>query len=93
MSFFGGIGAASNNGILVKGSNYLEAMAKLDTIVFDKTGTLTKGEFKVTAIEPENGVSGSELLGMAAAAEALSTHPVAAAVRAAWASYGTRKYE
>ena len=88
MSFFGGIGAASNNGILVKGSNYLEAMAKLDTIVFDKTGTLTKGEFKVTAIEPENGVSGSELLGMAAAAEALSTHPVAAAVRAAWASYG-----
>ena len=88
MSFFGGIGAASNNGILVKGSNYLEAMAKLDTIVFDKTGTLTKGEFKVTAIEPENGVSESELLGMAAAAEALSTHPVAAAVRAAWASYG-----
>ena len=88
LSFFGGIGGASKIGVLVKGSNYLEAMAKLDTIVFDKTGTLTKGEFKVTAIEPENGVSESELLGMAAAAEALSTHPVAAAVRAAWASYG-----
>ena len=85
MSFFGGIGAASNNGILVKGSNYLEAMAKLDTIVFDKTGTLTKGEFKVTAVEPESGVSETELLRIAAAAEAMSTHPVAAAVRAAWA--------
>lgn len=85
MSFFGGIGAASNNGILVKGSNYLEAMAKLDTIVFDKTGTLTKGEFKVSAVEPESGVSETELLRIAAAAEAMSTHPVAAAVRAAWA--------
>ncbi len=86
MSFFGGIGAASNNGILVKGSNYLEAMAKLDTIVFDKTGTLTKGEFKVTAIRPEDGVSETELLRLAASAEAMSTHPVAAAVRAAWES-------
>lgn len=87
MSFFGGIGAASNNGILVKGSNYLEAMAKLDTIVFDKTGTLTKGEFKVTAVRPEEGVSESELLRLASAAESLSTHPAAAAVRAAWKDY------
>lgn len=87
MSFFGGIGAASNNGILVKGSNYLEAMAKLDTIVFDKTGTLTKGEFKVTAIRHEDGVSEAELLRLAASAEAMSTHPVAAAVRTAWESY------
>ncbi len=87
MSFFGGIGAASNNGILVKGSNYLEALAKLDTIVFDKTGTLTKGEFKVTAIRPEDGISEAELLKLAASAEAMSTHPVAAAVRAAWENY------
>ena len=93
MSFFGGIGAASSNGILVKGSNYLEAMAKLDTIVFDKTGTLTKGEFKVTAIRPEDGVSEAELLKLAASAEAMSTHPVAAAVCAAWDSYDDESYD
>ncbi len=87
MSFFGGIGAASNNGILVKGSNYLEALAKMETIVFDKTGTLTKGEFKVTSICPENGISEAELLNAAAAAESFSTHPIAAAVRAKAAEF------
>lgn len=82
MSFFGGIGAASNNGILVKGSNYLEALAKMETIVFDKTGTLTKGEFKVTSVQPEGDISAEKLLGAVAAAESFSTHPVAAAIRA-----------
>lgn len=82
MSFFGGIGAASNNGILVKGSNYLEALAKMETIVFDKTGTLTKGEFKVTSVQPEGDISVEKLLGAVAAAESFSTHPVAAAIRA-----------
>lgn len=87
MSFFGGIGAASNNGILVKGSNYLEALAKMETIVFDKTGTLTKGEFKVTSICPEEGISEAELLNAAAAAESFSTHPIAAALRAKAAEF------
>lgn len=91
MSFFGGIGAASNNGILVKGSNYLEALAKMETIVFDKTGTLTKGEFKVTAVHPKGNISAEKLLGAVAAAESFSTHPVAAAIRAEAATVYGRK--
>ena len=65
MSFFSGIGAASKKGVLVKGSNYLEAVSELDTVVFDKTGTLTKGEFKVTELHPA-GISEDELLELAA---------------------------
>lgn len=77
LSFFGGIGAASKNGILVKGSNYLEALTQVDTIVFDKTGTLTKGVFDVQHIETAQGLTKDEVLSMAAAAESRSTHPVA----------------
>ncbi|NLE24601.1 MAG: cadmium-translocating P-type ATPase [Clostridiaceae bacterium] len=80
LGFFGGIGAASKRGILVKGGNYLEALAKVETIVFDKTGTLTKGSFEVTEINNENGFSKDELLYYAAHAEAFSTHPLAVSV-------------
>lgn len=83
MGFFSGIGAASKNGILVKGSNYLEILAKMDTVVFDKTGTLTKGIFKVSEIYAE-GVTEAELLETAALAESYSNHPAAAAVRTAY---------
>ncbi|MBR3076703.1 MAG: cadmium-translocating P-type ATPase [Oscillospiraceae bacterium] len=83
LGFFGGIGAASRKGVLVKGSNYLEALARLSTLVFDKTGTLTKGEFKVSAILPARG-SAEELLELAAHAEAFSNHPIAASIREAW---------
>ena len=79
MGFFSGIGAASSIGVLVKGSNYLEAVADIKTICFDKTGTLTKGEFKVNGIYPE-GVSEEKLLETAYKAEKNSTHPVAGAV-------------
>ena len=79
MGFFSGIGAASSIGVLVKGSNHLEAVADVKTICFDKTGTLTKGEFKVNGIYPEN-ISKEELLALAEAAEKNSTHPVARAV-------------
>ncbi len=85
LGFFGGIGGASRKGILVKGSNYLEALAKLDMVVFDKTGTLTKGVFNVTEIIPANGFSESELLECAAYAESLSNHPIAASIRKAYA--------
>lgn len=85
LSFFGGIGGASRQGILVKGSNYLEALAQVDTVVFDKTGTLTSGVFKVTSTTPANGFSRSEVLRLAAHAEAFSNHPVAQAVRNAYA--------
>lgn len=81
LGFFGGIGAASKKGILVKGSNYLEALNDLKYIVFDKTGTLTKGQFQVTAIHPTNGFTKDELLEVAAYAEYYSTHPIAASVR------------
>ena len=87
LSFFGGIGAASKRGVLVKGSNYLEALAEMETIVFDKTGTLTKGEFKVTQIRPE-GMEKEELLELAALAESYSTHPIAESVREACKSAG-----
>jgi len=83
LSFFGGIGAASREGVLVKGSNYLELMSELDTVVSDKTGTLTKGQFTVTKATPASGVTEQELLGTAAFAEGLSTHPIAASIRRA----------
>ena len=81
LSFFGGIGGASRNGILVKGSNYLEALYNVDTVVFDKTGTLTKGVFTVTDIVPTEGISKEELLRLAACAESASTHPIALSIR------------
>lgn len=84
LSFFGGIGGASRNGILVKGSNYLEALNNVDTIVFDKTGTLTKGIFKVTQIVPVNGWSEEELLSYAAHAESFSNHPIATSIQKAY---------
>lgn len=83
LGFFGGIGAASKIGVLVKGSNYLEAVAEMETIVFDKTGTLTKGEFKVQTISPAEG-SREELLELAALAEGYSTHPIAGSIREAY---------
>lgn len=76
LGFFGGIGAASKVGVLVKGSNFLEAAASLDTMVFDKTGTLTKGEFKVSKLVPAEGVSEDELIELAAYGEAFATHPI-----------------
>ena len=79
LSFFGGIGSASKNGILIKGSNYLEALRKVDTVVLDKTGTITKGVFKVTEINPV-GMSEDELLRFAAIAEANSNHPIAKSI-------------
>ena len=98
MSFFSGIGAASRNGVLVKGSNYLEALASVHTVVFDKTGTLTKGEFKVTGIYPALSVKKQEsvsnqnswsdrqlaLLELAALAESCSEHPISRSIRDAW---------
>ena len=88
LSFFGGIGAASSSGILVKGGNYLEAVADLDTIVFDKTGTLTKGEFEVNELLTADGVSEAELLEAAAYAENFSDHPIAASIKRAFAKEG-----
>ncbi len=83
LSFFGGIGGASRGGILVKGGNYLEALAKTETVVFDKTGTLTKGVFRVQKIVPA-GVSERELLEAAAYAESYSTHPISLSLRQAY---------
>ncbi len=80
LSFFGGIGAASRNGVLVKGSNYLELMAELDTVVSDKTGTLTKGTFNVTEVKTAEGVTKEEVLRYASLAEGLSTHPIAKSI-------------
>ena len=77
LTFFGGIGTASRKGVLVKGSNYLEALASIDTIVFDKTGTLTKGVFKVTDTKTYNGFNSSQLIELAAKAESMSNHPIA----------------
>lgn len=85
LGFFGGIGGASRNGILIKGSNYLEALNKVDTIVFDKTGTLTKGQLKVTDIVAKNGFSREALLRYVAHAEAYSNHPIAESITS---SYG-----
>ncbi len=81
LAFFGGIGAASRSGVLVKGSNYLELMAKVHTVVTDKTGTLTEGNFKVSGLIPAEGVRQEELLYAAAQAEGMSTHPIAKSIR------------
>ena len=83
LTFFGGIGGASKCGILVKGGNYLEALAKADTVVFDKTGTLTKGTFAVSAVHPEAGFEADQVLEYAALAEQYSTHPIAVSLREA----------
>ena len=83
LSFFGGIGGASKCGILVKGSNYLEALAKTETIIFDKTGTLTKGTFTVTAVHPEEGFTQEHVLESAALAEQYSDHPISMSLRKA----------
>ena len=80
LTFFGGIGGASRNGILIKGANYMDTLAKIGTVVFDKTGTLTKGVFAVDAVHPEE-YDEKELLSIAAAVEQYSTHPIAVALR------------
>lgn len=85
LAFFGGIGAASSNGVLVKGSNYLELLSHLHTVVSDKTGTLTEGNFQVSEVLPASGVEKAELLRMAALAEGMSTHPIAKSIRDAYA--------
>ena len=84
LSFFGGIGGASKLGILIKGSNYMEALSKADVVVFDKTGTLTKGTFAVTGLCPQPGVDANELLALAACAERYSGHPIAVSLRQAY---------
>ncbi|CCX66843.1 cadmium-exporting ATPase [Firmicutes bacterium CAG:791] len=83
LAFFGGIGAASKAGILIKGSSYMDALAKADTVVFDKTGTLTKGVFEVTTLHPEK-MDEKELLHLAAHVERYSTHPIAVSLRTAF---------
>ena len=83
LTFFAGLGGASRTGVLVKGSNYLEALAKVDTVVFDKTGTLTRGVFEVTAVHPQT-LDRQELLHLAAHVERYSKHPIAASLRAAY---------
>jgi len=84
LGYFGGLGGASRRGILVKGSNYLDTLASVKTVVFDKTGTLTKGVFKVTRIAPQNGFSEEDLLSFAAQAEGGSNHPIAQSIRDAY---------
>ena len=84
LTFFGGIGAASRHGVLVKGGNFLEALNKVDTVVFDKTGTLTKGVFKVTQILPAQDISPEQVLEYGALAEQFSTHPIAVSIMAAY---------
>ncbi|WP_454946935.1 heavy metal translocating P-type ATPase [Cryptobacterium curtum] len=81
LSFFGGIGAASRLGILIKGSSYLETLAQVNTVVFDKTGTLTNGTFSVVAVHGQEGINADDLLSLAAHAEAYSDHPIAISVR------------
>lgn len=88
LTFFGGIGGASRNGILVKGANYMDVLAKLDTVVFDKTGTLTHGQFAVEAVHPEK-LDERQLLHLAAHVEHFSTHPVGAALRDAFPDEAT----
>ncbi len=89
LSFFGGIGGASRLGILVKGSNYLEALAEVDTVVFDKTGTLTSGTFAVVGVHPQSGIEAGQLLGVAAHAEVFSDHPIALSVKEAYLDSST----
>ena len=88
LSFFGGIGGASRKGILVKGANYIDILAKVDTVVFDKTGTLTQGQFAVTAVHPES-CDEQHLLHLAAHVEHFSTHPIGAALRDAFPDEAT----
>lgn len=83
LAFFGGIGAASKNGILVKGSSFMDSLAKTDTVVFDKTGTLTKGVFEVTSLHPDR-ITADELLHLAAHVERYSAHPIATSIKAAF---------
>jgi len=83
LSFFGGIGGASRHGILIKGANYMDVLAKISTVVFDKTGTLTKGEFEVCAVHPDH-ISETELLHLAAHVERYSTHPIAMSLKNAY---------
>lgn len=83
LTFFGGIGGASKNGILIKGANYMDTLSKLGTVVFDKTGTLTKGKFEVNAVHPDK-FSDEQLLHLAAHVERYSTHPIAVALRVAY---------
>ena len=82
LTFFGGIGAASRHGVLVKGGNYLEALNKVDTIVFDKTGTLTEGVFEVTEVIPASGYGREDVISLAASAEGMSNHPIARSIMA-----------
>lgn len=89
LSFFGGIGGASRQGILIKGGNYMEALAAADTVVFDKTGTLTQGVFKVTEIRPA-GMDEKELLELAALAESWSDHPISRSLKEAWGGEADR---
>ncbi len=84
LSFFGGIGAASRNGVLVKGSNYLELLADIEVLVTDKTGTLTKGVFEVNKVEVMPGYTEDEVISVAAVAESMSTHPIAVSIRNYW---------
>ena len=85
LGFFGGIGASSKKGVLVKGSNYLEAIADMTTIVFDKTGTLTRGEFKVSEIKPGDGFDKARVIEIAALGEGYSTHPIAQSIKEEYA--------
>lgn len=88
LSFFGGIGGASRQGILIKGSNYLEALSKTETVVFDKTGTLTCGNFQVAGLYPAHDISESDLLEAAALAESYSDHPISRSLKEAWTARG-----
>ena len=88
LTFFGGIGGASRKGILIKGANYMDVLAKVDTVVFDKTGTLTHGQFAVTAVHPDT-CNENELLHLAAHVEHFSTHPIGAALRNAFPDEAT----
>ena len=97
LGYFGGIGGASRHGILVKGANFLEVLANLDTVAFDKTGTLTQGAFRVTAVRPMNGFTEERVLEAAAQAEATSPHPIAASILEAYGKqvdpHGLEDYE
>ncbi len=90
LGYFGGVGAASRHGILVKGANFLDVLAGLETVVFDKTGTLTQGTFRVTAIHPHNGFAEEQVLETAAHVEAASPHPIAASILAAYGQPANR---
>nr|MBQ8244704.1 cadmium-translocating P-type ATPase [Oscillospiraceae bacterium] len=84
LTYFGGIGACSRHGILVKGGNYLDALTKVDTVVFDKTGTLTQGKFSVSKVFPAEGFTGKDVLALAAQAEQFSSHPIAKSILQAY---------